>query len=749
MDSDERKYEPVEVEMIGLEDGTTRFSKDGHLNMPPLAKWRNNLTALSQRQNLFFIAQADKVAVYEPAFPYQVLHKEPVLLLTPELANPHANGYLSSAREGISPHCINHLVVKDLGSQEILVFVTDSGNVIAYYTSSIAAAIERAATQKQTSTNSEILGVKHFFRYWVRQSAWGLDVHKEDRMIAVSSNVPNAAQPAANEDTSAAVTVFAFALTTGDSSSSSTSSAEHDVTASDHEDWIEWMKPKTGIEPDRSRNYKITLAGFPGHESNIPNITFVDAQNDANGTWLLSTDITGQMKLWQIWQLSLFRTWFFGTPNDSVRPWLHHQFPGWNVAALDVNCFRPARTNDEFIGANKAPMYYGYHASGPSYNLTPIVTRLPGNSQFHPHHPEPTDNEEPSEGATAYSYVDSDGESDEAEDMEDVHSPIEPPIVPEFPLPGVEQSPRAISREIERYDRAIVYAIETDTDSDEFDSDVEEDDNTSFGSRSPRSPAPQRNPRIQGVIHRAATPLQSHITPPEIAMIHCSDSHIRLLGSPKNKFPHIFSANVLRQLMPHNIHTHAQGLEFAHMDRLNMLHVIKELGLVLVATQTGRVAVCALTRRPDQLLGLRVDWVLPTKQQERSGRRPGLCTLIGMAVAPLQGRAKPASSENDDNDSERYPDQEPVDIDGVRTSFDSKVVVLRHRATVQEYEAWRNRDRTPPTPATERRKWTELDESEDWRAYETNRRYRLMLTYSDLSVLTYEISRKPEKHEVA
>lgn len=752
MDSSERKYEPISVEMIGLENGVDRFSKDGNVNLPSLAKWRNNLTALSHHYNLFFIAQSDKVAVYEPEFPYQILRNKPVLLISPDLANPHANGYLSSAREGISPHCINHLVVGDLGSQEVLTFVTDSGNVSAYYTSSIAATIKRAASQKDAGTNAELLGLRHFFAHWARQSAWGLDIHKHARMIAVSSNVPNAAQPAADTDSSAAVTVFAFALTADSHGTSSSSDDEDDAVLTGHAGWVDWTEASAGSEPRRDRNYKITLNGSSGqqaHESNIPNITFVNTEDDSEGTWLLSTDITGAMKLWQIWKIACFRTWSFGNPNDRVRPWLHHQFPGWNVAALDVSCFRPARTNDEFIGTNKAPKYYGYEDSGPNYNLTSVVTRLPGNSQFHPHHPEPTDTEEPVETERASAYEDSHSEDELADDMEDVQSPIEPPLVPDFPLIPEKRDRRTPSRDIERYDRAVVYEIETDTDSDGFESDSDEGEGTSIGSRSPQSPTPVRNPRMQNIIRRAVTPLQSNAIAPEIAMVHCSDSHIRLIGSPKANFPHIFSANMLRQLMPHNIHTHAQGLEFVHMDRLNMLHVIKEVGVMLIATQTGRVAVCALTRRPDQLLGLRVDWILPTKQQERSGRRPGLCTLIGMAVAPIQGRAKPTSSGDSDNTSDRYPDEDTIDIDGVRTSFDSKVVVLRHRATVQEYEAWRNKDRVPPTPKTERRKWSNLNETEEWGAYEINRRYRLMLTFSDLSVLTYEISRKPERHEVA
>lgn len=744
--ADDRKYEPVHVEMIGLEDGHERFSKDGNCNIPPLAKWRNNLTALSQHHNLFFIASNDCIAIYLPEFPYQTLRTRPVLLIKLELANRYAGGYISSARGGNSNHAINHLVVGDLGSQEIVVVVTDSGNVEAYYTSAILEAIHRA--NQQETSSSDILGLRPFFSYWVRQSTWGIDIHKEARMIAVSANTPSRQQPGQTADPSASVTVFAFALIDDEAGSPSSDQSEPQIDASE---WTSWpTKHHVRKEPVRDKNYKITLAGRSGHENNIPNISFVNTSDDSEGTWLLSTDITGAMKLWQIWSATCFRTWFFGSPDTSVRPWMQNHYPGWNVAALDVNCFRTARSKEEFIGASKAPMYYGYHDRGESYNITPVVTRLPGNSQFHPSHPDPNDQDSSSEQEALREELSED--DNEVTEMDEISSPTEPPLVPDFAAPGAEQ-PQWM-HEIQQFDRPVEFQIETESDSDEYDDDSEVEDN-SIGSASPRSPPPPPDSRQQRHIRRQVTPMQDpNAKTPDIAMIHCSDSHIRLLGSPKAQFPHIFSANILRQLMPPDIQMTQQGLEFAHMDRLNMLHVIKEIGVMLIATQTGRVAVCALTRSPKNLLGLRVDWILPTKRQERRGRRPDLCPLVGIAVAPVQGRTKATPEQEDipsseDDDSAKYPSTRPVDVDGVRTSFDDTVVVLRHKATPQERHAWDSRHGTPPEPQTEKRAWKNLEEVEGWRVTEVSRRYRLMLTYSDLSVLTYEISRGVEKGEIA
>jgi len=743
MENNRKPYEPVRVEMIGLESGLERFSKDGLVTLPPVSKWRNNLTALSHYENLFFIASDDCIAVYQPEFPFQTLRRQPALLIKPELANRNALGYLSQ-RGGAQDHCINHLMVGDLGSQEILLFVTDSGNIEAYYTSAVLEAIKRAPGQYCEGSSSDVLGLRPFFSHWVRQSAWGIDIHKEARMIAVSANVPNAAQPGVSADSSAVINVFAFALQPPSSTASELTGDESD--SANNVEWTEWDPRYHSQMPKRTRNYKIVLAGWEGHSNNIPNICFANTLADDGEIWLLSTDITGEMKSWQVWKGSVFRGWNFGTAEGSVRRWMHHQYPGWNVAALDVSCFRPAKNNDEFIGSSKAPVYFGYHDQGESFNISRIVDRQSENSHYHPSNLEADDEDTPSEVDEINSTADEDAsEYGEPDVMEDVQSPTNPTSsVPQSDW-DLEPFDHSVGREIEPFDRPVEFQVESEDDSVlESDSSSGDEDDSMEDEQQSSSP----NPRIQRHIRRLVTPIQNpNAKTPEIAMIHCSDSHVRLLGSPKARFPHIFCASILRQIMPQNIQTHMQGLEFAHMDRLNMLQKIPELGIVLIATQTGRVAVCALTRRPDGLLGFRVDWVLPTKKQERRGRRPEFCSLIGMAVAPIQGRWKPRTDFADDDEPSNFEEQE---IDGVSTSFDPNVVVLRHLATPQERHAWKSEKGDPPAVKMEHRPWTSApSEVPSWQATETSRRYRVMLTYSDMSVLSYEVWRDVEKDERA
>ena len=108
---------------------------------------------------------------------------------------------------------------------------------------------------------------------------------------------------------------------------------------------------------------------------------------------------------------------------------------------------------------------------------------------------------------------------------------------------------------------------------------------------------------------------------------------------------------------------------------------IPELGIVIVATQLGRVAILALTKiRKTKELGFKIDHLLPTAEQEKNGDRPQQAPFLGIAAGPVPG-------------SERSP-----------------------------------------------HKGQNVLERKPWRSVDATRRYRLMLYYYDHTVLSYEIS---------
>ena len=75
----------------------------------------------------------------------------------------------------------------------------DDGDVVGYQMSAIQRAVEKAATDAASGNVDQSNPPRVFFHENVRKSAWGLAVHREARMIAISANTSQ-------------VTVIAFAL---------------------------------------------------------------------------------------------------------------------------------------------------------------------------------------------------------------------------------------------------------------------------------------------------------------------------------------------------------------------------------------------------------------------------------------------------------------------------------------------------------------------------------------------------------
>ena len=89
-------------------------------------------------------------------------------------------GYINDAR----PHCVNHMIIGTLGTHEVLLMACDDGDVLAYYVSSFATRL--AMDSKGGAIRKP--PINPFFHENVGMSAWGLALHEDSRLIAVSSN---------------------------------------------------------------------------------------------------------------------------------------------------------------------------------------------------------------------------------------------------------------------------------------------------------------------------------------------------------------------------------------------------------------------------------------------------------------------------------------------------------------------------------------------------------------------------------
>ncbi|KAL6358164.1 hypothetical protein LRP88_08344 [Fusarium phalaenopsidis] len=216
--------------------------------VPSMQSYRNNLTALSQVCNLYFVAYQGHIFVYKPrGVPHQSLPCHPDLQLKPE-PSPYSRsvgGYLDPRR----PHLINHIITGLLGHEEIVLACYDDGDVVAYYTKHIGTYVFGG---RETTGSSHRATPRPFFRENVGMSAWGLAIHQKSRLIAVSSNRHE-------------VVVFALALTSDPFRRKEASSSDSQGP----------KKPERRIGHRRNRNWRIVII-MGSDADNMPNICFVD-----------------------------------------------------------------------------------------------------------------------------------------------------------------------------------------------------------------------------------------------------------------------------------------------------------------------------------------------------------------------------------------------------------------------------------------------------------------------------------------
>ena len=218
-------------------------------------------------------------------------------------SRPGLRGYIDENK----PYAINHLIIGDIGDEEVVVVACDGGDVISYTVRSLCLAINEGAKTVIEPDPFDIQTLKRYsesgganlvfpvadpertlahrvlpawFHENVGASAWGLATHKNSRVLAVSSNTKE-------------IVIFAPSLSPKwsepfRSNHPSLKTGERYMTC---EPW-----GSTSLT-DRSHGRKIILRG---HAANIPNIAFCDNSLDSDGNYLASTDIDGCTIVWDI-----------------------------------------------------------------------------------------------------------------------------------------------------------------------------------------------------------------------------------------------------------------------------------------------------------------------------------------------------------------------------------------------------------------------------------------------------------------
>ncbi|KAF2443766.1 hypothetical protein P171DRAFT_432940 [Karstenula rhodostoma CBS 690.94] len=241
-------HQPISLVHTGTQDGYHRFPLD-----PPIVKhWRCDLTALSHSYNLYFVACNDELYIYSPSFPSQDLG-DPVILTVPSLGRQTPPGI-----DITDPHSVTRICVEYLGNTEVLLVTCDDGDVVGFKVREI----DRAIIYQRDSPGRDNTDVAHEFRCFehfnVDCSAWGLAVHRNARLIAISANTH-------------LVKVKAYGLSLPDD-------GENDFPF------------------PRNRNRSITLRA----QTNIPAVSFDNTGGDPTGRWLCSSSIDGLTHLWDL-----------------------------------------------------------------------------------------------------------------------------------------------------------------------------------------------------------------------------------------------------------------------------------------------------------------------------------------------------------------------------------------------------------------------------------------------------------------
>ncbi|KAI4120648.1 MAG: hypothetical protein LQ338_006860 [Usnochroma carphineum] len=688
-------FEELKIFANPPQSARERFPKPRDTQPPRLAPYRNNLVALSQYYNLLFVASLDRILVYQPVNQEQSLGS-PRSTVNLASSNKGLIGYLDPANS----HAINQLVVADLGIEEIIVAVCDDGDVVAYTTLSIQKEIEDRVPDPYNTPDfaSEL---RPFFIANVGMSAWGIAVHKEARMIAVSSN-------------SKKIHVFAFALSKSKCSTPEARSDddEFDIDCLMTLDDQDWRRPTASdmLDPnDRQGNLEIILSS---HSANIPNVAFFNPWIAPNtDVYLVSTDIEGVTDLCDVWKRTVIL--------QLTSPFDH--FCGWGVAFIDPCFCRDAYSPVELFGTNEVD------SSAVVVDISQSARCVPESSKDHftlRHRDAATF--EPADAQDGEAISDDDGDMEDEYDQ-DFDAVDDLGLEEQFPDEAGAMADDA-SAEIEENSESGTSSMEEEPAELDDQSQAIINDMTA----NPDAPISPHAPAIftEAAVRQAETMIanlpkalreamqhklrlgKSVVFPPSTGrleprplpfyVLHTNQHDIRLFHSIKPVTRGTAFVSSIREVVcrsPLHQHLLPQDNWLSRLERLNMVMQIPELGVVVIGDQTGRVALLSMTRSrsqsrkaEDEKVGFRFERFLPLMWQEDSHQRPKV-ELLGVAVGPTSNH------------------------------------LIKRADGLNDYEHVYGCSRRHGA----------------WKGFEESRRYRLILYYRDHTVLSYEIGRPPRQ----
>ncbi|KXT18562.1 hypothetical protein AC579_2297 [Pseudocercospora musae] len=642
-----RSFEAASIVATGVQTYEGRFGKrhrgNDYEDWPPIAQWRCNLTGLSHLHNLFFVAYSSHIYVYLPHFSTQALPRTPALIVPSQPSSPALQAYLDPT----NPHSINNLVVRLLGNEEVVAAVRDDGDVDAFLVRHILRAIE-SRTEHHTHLAAVAHEVKPIFQSNVGKSAWGLAIHSQARILAVSANTHS-------------ITVFKFGLV-----AEPEDATPHDAHAH--------------AQHAPSRKMDVTASVFNG-TSNIPYICFCNTGDDPKGKWLLTTDISGFCRSIDLDSMQPAQTFRFGVPSNHFTS--HDRFnSGWAILFLDRKSFMPEKSFHAAVGLEPDETLPGVNNASKLWDIGATVSHVPDCAEKFTlsKKRKPRDSSRPQSSITSPLST-----SSQALRPATTSSDTEETMTQHESLEALSDEGGGVILDLSDGEEHLEAYYDLDDEDDlEYLADADMGDEGTEDS--PSFSAMYGGRRIYGNEPRAFDQEAGLCGDLPCPILHASVRNVYLLQpsdrrGPEGPFasPTVGFTNALHQLVQQ---------EFAWLnvyERLNMNAYIPSIGIVVLASQKGRAMILSLTklspsaRYPAQLqdvkaekktkYAMRVERIVPFASQEEQMERP-FAPLLGIAAGPIQG-------------TEHLPDEQ--------------------------------------------------------------KRWRLMLTYADHSILSYEISRRSSR----
>ena len=556
-----------------------------------------------------------------------------MLIVPSQPSSPDLRGYLDRDE----PHCINYLIVQRLGKDEVIANVRDDGDVEVFLVRHIVHAISTLVNRHDTSKDPVADNVKPLFLRNVGISAWGLAIHTEARIIAVSSNRHE-------------VTIFRFGLV-DEFDEVDTPRKQAKSTDDGHSSKWDKERREDNVDARPERKTDVTRQVLNG-EANIPHIAFCNTGDDPDGRWLLTTDISGVCRAIDLHNFTLVQAFRFGpsfiAPNGGPYDRMN---AGWGIMFLDTRSFISPDSIHNALGLEDGEMLPDAKSDTRIWDLSKTLRHLPDYSKaFRAVKSTPSQNTVSASATEASSNASSpqlsgnadnvhqqstvDPSSDDDDYVDDSGVLLEPSVL----SPTESPAPDAAQEDETEHD------VELWSDLDDSDGENTED----FISQS----AYYGGGRICGNTPHFVR--QSNLCEDlPCPILHTSIRNVYLLQPSKQRLsadqpfmpPLVGMAAPLKQ----GIQIEARGLNM--FDRLSMHAYIPDLGVVVLASQKGRAIVFSLARVPqsmeypegiDPSLGqktvytLRAECILPFESQEKAGQRP-FSPLHGIAVGPIQG----------------------------------------------------------------------------------------------------------------